>query len=238
MKLLLVDAATTACSAAVTMDGSVRALALLNRPEPSSSRLFECIDQALSGAGMGLAELDGFGVSVGPGAFTGLRVGLAIVKGLSLATGKPVVPYSSLALLAANLPWAAMPVCPLYDARKGEVYAGVYCCQGIPEPLRPDCVASPEAIPGGLEGDILFVGDGAIRYRQLLTEHLGRRAHFAPPAANIPSAAAASALVSNAFATGKGLGAAELAPVYLRQSEAEIARRARDAASSILPRES
>lgn len=224
MKLLIIDTATTTCSVAITDGPQILAESLVNLPGPSSSRLSDCIAQAISLAGCPLMELDGFGVTIGPGAFTGLRVGLATVKGLAMATGKPIAAISSLALLAANISGSALTVCPLFDARKGEVYAGLYQCLTEPVPLQPDCVISPSALVTTLTGEMLFIGDGAARYRSFIEDHLGTRAHFAPVRANSPRAAAAATLVAEILSTGSGAAPAALNPVYLRLSEAEVSR--------------
>ncbi len=224
MKLLIIDTSTTTCSVAVTDGPQILAESLVNLPGPSSSRLSDCIAQAISLAGCQIADLDGFGLSIGPGAFTGLRVGLATVKGLAMATGKPIAGISSLALLAANITGSALPVCPLFDARKGEVYAGLYRCLSEPVALQPDCVISPSALVPTLTGEILFVGDGAARYRSLIQDQLGTRAHFAPVRANSPRAAAAAALVADLLSQDSGVAPADLKPVYLRLSEAEVSR--------------
>jgi tRNA threonylcarbamoyladenosine biosynthesis protein TsaB len=224
MKLLIIDTSTTTCSVAVTDGPQILAESLVNLPGPSSSRLSDCIAQVVSLAGCQLTDLDGFGVTIGPGAFTGLRVGLATVKGLAMATGKPIAGISSLALLAANITGSALPVCPLFDARKGEVYAGLYQCLTEPVSLQPDCVISPSALVSTLTGEILFIGDGAVRYRSLIQEQLGARAHFAPARANAPRAATAATLVTDILSTNSGVTPAALKPVYLRLSEAEVSR--------------
>ena len=224
MKLLTVDSSSSVCSVALSLDDQPIAEQVLNLAGPQSSRLSDLIDRVLQSVQWQLDELDGFGVSLGPGAFTSLRVGLATVKGLALATGKPVTPFSSLALLAAQLPWTDLPVCPLFDARKGEVYAGLYRCVPTPVALQPDSVTSPEKFLATLTGPVLFLGDGAERYRPLIQDALGDRARFAPAWANIPRAAAAAAMTFANIAHGLGVTPAALVPTYLRKSEAEVAR--------------
>lgn len=224
MKLLFVDTATSVCSVAVADGSRILAESLINLATPSSSRLADCIGQAAALAGCCLADLDGFGVTIGPGAFTGLRVGISTVKGLALAMGKPVVTFSSLAVLAANSPSFALPVCPLFDARKDEVYAGLYRCAPLPLPLRPDCVMPPAAFIASLTGPTYFVGDGAVRYRAMIEELLGERASFAPDWANLPRAAAVATLATRVLEQGGGISPANVLPVYLRLSEAEVAR--------------
>ena len=108
-----------------------------------ASRLLCSVDAVLGDAGFALADLDGIGVALGPGSFTGLRIGVATVKGLALAAGKPVAGFSSLAMLAMNLPWAAYPVCPMFDAKKKEVYTALYDCRDLPVQIIADCVVPP-----------------------------------------------------------------------------------------------
>lgn len=227
MKLLTIDTSTNACSVALTRDGELIAEYLLKQDKTMSGRLLECVDVVLHGAGLTVAELDGFGVSLGPGSFTGLRIGVATVKGLALATGKPVAGFSSLAMLAMNLPWASFPVCPMLDARKGEVYTALYECRGLPEILLADCVLSPALFLDRISCTTIFVGEGAIRYRELIEARLGERALFAPSSVNPPRAASGALLAEDAFRRGDLASLATLSPVYIRPSEAELAKQKR-----------
>src|SRR6266545_3048306 len=111
MNLLTIDTSTTTCSVALSIGEQIVSLSLVNQGKALSSRLLDSVEFVLGGAGVAPEDLDGFGVAIGPGAFTGLRVGIATVKGLALAAGKPVAGFSSLAMLAMNLPRAAHPVC-------------------------------------------------------------------------------------------------------------------------------
>lgn len=118
MKLLTIDTSTSTCGVSLTIGERVVSEYLLNSEKTPASRLLRLIDMALSEAGLGITELDGIGVALGPGSFTGLRIGVATVKGLALAAKKPVAGFSSLAMLAMNIPWAAHQVCPMFDAKK------------------------------------------------------------------------------------------------------------------------
>jgi tRNA threonylcarbamoyladenosine biosynthesis protein TsaB len=224
MKLLTIDTSTTTCSVALSINGNLAAEYLSTQGRTLSARLLDCVDLLLKDAGVVVGDLDGFGVAVGPGSFTGLRVGVATVKGLALAAGKPAAGFSSLAMLAMNLPWALLPVCPMFDARKKEVYAGLYECRDLPRPLMSECVVSPEAMLEKVDGPCIFVGEGAIRYRELITDRLGEKALFAPPSAHLPRAAAGALLTADSFARGTAVHPAHLLPVYIRPSEAELAR--------------
>jgi tRNA threonylcarbamoyladenosine biosynthesis protein TsaB len=224
MNLLTIDTSTSTCSVALTSGDRLLAELVLSSDRPLSSHILEGVDMVMRGGGLTLADLDGIGVALGPGAFTGLRVGVATAKGLALAIGKPVAGFSSLAMLAMNLPWAAHQVCPMFDARKKEVYAGLYLTRDLPDSLHVDCVAPPEQFVQQLSGPTIFVGDGALRYRELIVETLGDDAVFAPSFAHQPRASVGAILVRWKFSGGESTPLPSLNPVYIRPSEAELAK--------------
>lgn len=226
LKLLTIQTATPAGSVALTDGSRLLGELFLDVRRPHGEWLLDAIDRLLAAAGMTVADLDGFGVTVGPGSFTGLRVGLATVKGLALATGKPLAGVSTLQTLAMQAPHAALPVCALLDARKQEVYAGIFTWQdGLPRLTGPERVIPPERLLGELTGPILFVGDGASVYRTLIARQLGAQAHFLPAAYDPPRAAHAALLAADVFAAGEARPAAQVNPVYIRPSEAELNQR-------------
>jgi len=143
LKLLTIDTSTSTCSVSLTIGEKVISEHLLSLEKTLASRLLRSVDAALGEAGLGISDLDGIGVALGPGSFTGLRVGIATVKGLALAAKKPVAGFSSLAMLAMNIPWAAHQVCPMFDAKKKEIYTALYSCRELPVPVIADCVVSP-----------------------------------------------------------------------------------------------
>jgi tRNA threonylcarbamoyladenosine biosynthesis protein TsaB len=224
LKLLTIDTSTSTCSVSLTIGERVVSECLLNLEKTPASRLLRLVDTALGEAGLGVTELDGIGVALGPGSFTGLRVGVATVKGLALAAGKPVVGFSSLAMLAMNLPWAAYPVCPMFDAKKKEIYTAVYTCREFPAPLIADCVVSPGDFLESLNGVTIFVGEGALAYRELIIARLGDKALFAPSSAQQPRASQGAVLARLAFASGEITPISALIPRYIRASEAEMAK--------------
>jgi len=223
LRLITVQTATPAGSVALTVGTRLLGELFLDSRQPAGSWLVGAIDQLLESAGLTPQELDGFGVTIGPGSFTGLRVGLATAKGLALATGKPLAGVSTLETLALQAPLVAMPVCALLDARKQEVYAGCFQWQdGWPRLLEDERVLPPERLLAGLHDEMLFVGDGAEAYRTLIVRQLGTRAHFLPSVYAPPRAAHAALLALRQFDAGQGLSAAEVNPRYLRPSEAEL----------------
>jgi len=228
MKLLTIDTSTSACSAAITDGERLVGEYLLAGGPALSSRLFDCIDSLLAECRLSLGDMDGFGVALGPGAFTGLRVGLGAVKGMALATGKPIAGFSSLAMLALNVPMADRLVCPLFDARKDEVYAGFYRFGESLRASAPDAVLSPADLPARITEPALFLGDGAVRYRDQIAASLGRLAVFAPSYAHTPRAAHGATLALAMLHRGERISAASLLPAYIRASEAEMARQRRE----------
>ncbi len=182
------------------------------------------IARLLATSAVDLAQVDLLAVVHGPGSFTGLRVGMATAKGLAIATGRPLIGVSSLQTLAMNALGSDLPVCALLDARKKEVYAGMFRMrQGLPVALGEEQVAAPEPYLRNLSGPMLFVGEGALVYRELIRERFGSAAHFASGPFNLPRACCAAVLAQSQCDHAPGVGPEALRPVYIRPSEAEIA---------------
>jgi tRNA threonylcarbamoyladenosine biosynthesis protein TsaB len=176
-----------------------------------------------------VGEIDLFACALGPGSFTGVRAGVATIQGLALATGRPCVGFSTLALVAMNFPMASLLLCPLLDARKNEVYAALYDGSSLlPTPVIADCVMKPEAfldkLPALTDKPVIFAGDGAVRYHEVISGCLGGQALFASPFLNVGHAANGALLALHAHRSGQDLEPGRLLPVYLRPSEAEYAK--------------
>ena len=161
MRLLVIDTALGACTAAVFEDGRPLAVRFEPMTKGHQERLGGLVRDAMAEASGGFDSLDRIGVTVGPGSFTGLRVGLAFAQGLGAALDRPVVGVSALDALAASLDEVAGPVAALIDARRGQVYARMFS-DGIP--LGPDEAFSLEdaaARIAQLGPDVRLVGNGA-----------------------------------------------------------------------------
>ena len=228
MKILTIDTSSNCSSVALSDGASLLGECILGEDRCNSGRLPDSICKLLASAGLTPDGLDAFGVSLGPGSFTGVRVGIATVKGLALATRKPVVGFSSLAMLAMNLPFSSPQVAPMFDARKSEVYAGLYRCGLLPEQITPDAVLAPDRFLAAIDRPTLFIGDGAVRYRDLIRATLGDLALFAPWHVNLPRASAGAVIALDGALGGNFTPLAQLNPVYLRASEAELAKRRRE----------
>jgi tRNA threonylcarbamoyladenosine biosynthesis protein TsaB len=227
MKLLFVDTCSTMAAVALSDGTKIIAETNLVLDRRMSARLLSLIQGLLDEAGWTVAGLDGIGVAHGPGSFTGVRIGMATVKGMALAAGLPVAGVSSLALLAANLPHACHQVCAVMDARKKEVYAGMFRCRSLPVAISPEAVLSPERLLDGITEPTIFTGDGATAYRELITARCGELALFAPSSSNYPRGACGVVLSHDLFLRGEGMTPEQLESVYIRASEAETAKAAR-----------
>ncbi|MDY6954688.1 MAG: tRNA (adenosine(37)-N6)-threonylcarbamoyltransferase complex dimerization subunit type 1 TsaB [Thermodesulfobacteriota bacterium] len=224
MKILAIDTSTRAGSVALLEDETAVAELQVSSSETHAKRLMTVIDGTLDLAGLGLEALDAFAVTRGPGSFTGLRIGISAVKGFAFATGKPVAGVSTLDALAHPFSWFPGLICPLLDARKGEVYAALYRggARGSLEKVVSDCAVRPKDWLEGLEGACLFVGDGAVAYGAMIEEVVGRRATFAPFYLQAPRASVVGALGLEQIKRGETCDASALVPLYIRKSDAEI----------------
>jgi len=225
VKILHLDTATNVFSIAISAGECVIAEFCGDAGPATSAKIPGHIHSLLRDAGLDITALDAFAVTVGPGSFTGVRVGIALVKGMAYATGKPVIPLSSLELLALNAKASSLPVCTLFDARRSEVYSALYRFDGTMQLLRPEMAISPARLLDELEGEILFIGDGALRYHDLIVERLGSKAHFAAAKLHDPKASAGASFALSRLAAGQTVTPIELVPCYLRLSEAEINKR-------------
>lgn len=185
-----------------------------------SERLMPAVDRLLGDAGWAPASLEGLAVAIGPGSFTGLRIGLSAAKGLAWALGLSVAAVPTLDAMAASLPFAGLPVCPVLAARRNEVYCSLYRWDGAGMRREWDYLAvAPEALAERLTEPTIVLGE-------LAQAVVSRHVRVVPPHRRLPSAAAVGVLGLARFAAGDVVSAAELSPFYLRPPEAELKRRA------------
>jgi tRNA threonylcarbamoyladenosine biosynthesis protein TsaB len=224
MYILGIETATKTGGVAIVSEAGVLAEYTLNIEVTHSERLMSTVDRVLKDTGFTLANVDGFGVSIGPGSFTGLRIGLATIKGLAFATGKPVAAVPTLKALAWNIPFSRYPVCPLLDARKSEVYAALFRHDGSDyDQEMPETVISLAEMAGTMNRDILFTGEGARLFAGEIEKIFGDRAHFASLSSTAPSAASVAEIALMMLKAGQQTMPDALVPMYIRRPEAEVA---------------
>jgi tRNA threonylcarbamoyladenosine biosynthesis protein TsaB len=231
MILLALDTTTRAGSAAVLRNDVVLAERTGDAALTHGERLPRELMTVLDEAGIRIADVELFAVAAGPGSFTGLRVGIAAIQGLAMANGCRVVPVSTLDALARAAVNAERPVAVWMDAQRGEVFAALYAPDGR-DLLAPAQSAAPEAVieQWGETVDLrtaVFVGDGAVRYRDRIAglEGGGRgepRVISPPPLAGLIGQIAAGA-------PDRAVLPHAIVPIYVRKSDAELARARRDA---------
>ena len=228
MKILGLDSSGLVASVAVVEDDGTNSNLLaeytVNYKKTHSQTLLPMLDEIANMIELDLNAIDAIAVAGGPGSFTGLRIGSATAKGLGLALGKLLVHIPTVDALAYNLYGTDKIICPLMDARRNQVYTGIYEFQGDKlVVLEPQMAVGIEVIAEKLcklEKDVIFLGDGVPVFRQVLTVSFS----FAPAHVNKQRAAAGAMLAVSYVRAGKTETAAEHRPDYLRLSQAERER--------------
>jgi len=231
MKLLALDSSGLVASVAVAEDDTLVAEFTVNHKKTHSQTLVPMLDAVKNLAALDLETVDAIAIAAGPGSFTGLRIGSATAKGLGLAWEKPIVPVPTVDGLAYNLYGTADVVCPLMDARRGQVYTGLYefLYEGGAyrmHTLRAQCALALEEIAAAvneLGRRVIFLGDGVPVFRGKIAECVTVPFVFAESFQNRQRASAVAALGMQYYREGKYEKAEEHAPVYLRPSQAEQA---------------
>jgi tRNA threonylcarbamoyladenosine biosynthesis protein TsaB len=230
MYILGIETSTRTGSIAIVTEQAVVAQYSLNIEITHSERLMETVDRVLRDTGLGITDMDGFAVAIGPGSFTGLRIGLAAAKGLAFAREKPLAAVPTLRALAENIPFAAYPVCPLLTSRKNEVYAALYRNDtGSSVQITAETVVPVSGIRSLITEKTVFVGEGALQHHENIASLLGDWALFAQPSSCLPSAAKVAELGLAMIRSGVQADPDAVTPLYISRPEAEIAWEKRNA---------
>ncbi|HMK61655.1 MAG TPA: tRNA (adenosine(37)-N6)-threonylcarbamoyltransferase complex dimerization subunit type 1 TsaB [Dissulfurispiraceae bacterium] len=223
MKILAIETATMLGGLAIMDGDTLLAESRINVRATHSERLMKELDHMLSVTGLDLREIDVFGVSAGPGSFTGLRVGFSTIKGLVYSTGKKLVTVPTLEALAWNVPFAKYSVCPLLDARRKEVYGALFKWMGcnFARLITEQAIKISDLLTK-IEEPTIFLGEGALLNKDMIINTLNDKAHFGDPQQMMPSPANVAALCMKKAIAGDFADAMTAVPAYLRRSEAEI----------------
>ena len=234
MRILGIESSSLVASVAIVEDETTMAEYTVNFKKTHSQTLLPMIDEMVKLLEIDLSTVDAIAVSGGPGSFTGLRIGSATAKGLGLALHKPLIHVPTLDATAYNLYGTEALICPIMDARRNQVYTGIYRFGESFEIVhRQDAMDIDElmGILNSMGEPVIFLGDGVPVFRSRIEETLTVKALFAPAHVNRQRASAVAALGAVYFKEGKTETAMEHKPDYLRKSQAEREREEREGKS-------
>ncbi len=183
MKILAIDTSGPVAGCAVMAEGRLLHSVFMNQGLTHSETIMPAVDAALQASGLSCADVDVFAAVVGPGSYTGVRIGVCAAKGLAHGAGKKCASVHALEALAMNFPFFEGTVCCILDARRDQVYAAAFDMSGgRPRRVLEDAACSLGDFLSRLpEGRLVFAGDGVARFGQAVQETLGGRALLAPP---------------------------------------------------------
>ena len=223
MKVLAIDTSANTASAAVMEDDLLLGEYILNHKKTHSQKIMPMIDALLTDLELTPQDIDIYAAAVGPGSFTGLRIGVATVKALAHAAKKPTVSVGTLEALAYNVPLTEHMIVPVIDARRENVYAAKYAWDGtLKEISAPkgitieECIADCDDLPPAI-----FLGDGAAAHRGYIQNKLGARALFPHGAAMNLRASSVAAAAMDKAKRGDTQTYIEMNPRYIKKSQAE-----------------
>ena len=237
MKILAFDGTAKAASVALLEDGKILASYTVDNGLTQSELLLPMAESVLKSLKLEFSDVDVFATSVGPGSFTGVRIGVSLIKGLAFGRKAPCVAVSTLEALAENLVPLSGILVPCMDARRNQVYTGIYefvrCAvdgkEGTYslETIEEQCAVDIHDIAvklNALGREVCLLGDGVPVFKEILAELLTVPHSFAPAHMNRQSAASLAALAQVYYKQGRIESAAEHQPIYLRLSQAERER--------------
>ncbi len=225
--LLSMDTATSCSSVALTRGsmahGCVEACVSLAAKITHSRRLISTIDWLLKESQTNWEQVDAIGVGLGPGSFTGLRIGLSTAKGLAKATGKPLVGVGTLDSLGFGCR-SSMQICVVLDARKKEVYSAFYGSEidGVPIRISDVEALSPQKLAERIDQPTLMIGEGIRVYGEFWQQRLGELVRFGSADMIFPSASVLGFLACEKLLAGDLVEAEHVVPQYVRSSDAEL----------------
>lgn len=232
MRILALDSSGLVATVAILEDEQTIAEYTVNYKKTHSQTLLPMLDEVVKMTEFELSTVDAIAVAGGPGSFTGLRIGSATAKGLGLALNKPLIHVPTVDGMAYQMFGNGGLICPIMDARRNQVYTGIYRFQNDFEIVEEQMAISVQELIEKLNAygeKVTFLGDGVPVYKAQLEEGLQIEVAYAPAHMNRQSAAAVGALGMKYFAEGKVESAREHQPDYLRLSQAERERAEKNA---------
>ncbi|WP_123053319.1 tRNA (adenosine(37)-N6)-threonylcarbamoyltransferase complex dimerization subunit type 1 TsaB [Clostridium sp. JN-1] len=224
MKILSLDSATESATCAIMSEDKLLGEITFNYKKQHSVILMPMIDTLLKNLNLGIDSIDGFVVSKGPGSFTGLRIGISTIKGLSHGTGKPFISVSSLDALAYNMAYTDGIICPIMDALRGNVYTALYTFSNNNlKKLSDYMLISVEnliSLVNKHKTQVCFIGDGIYKYKDILLQNIPK-AIFSPNHLNVVKASSLGEIGLKLLKSGLSDDLYNFCPLYIRKSQAE-----------------
>jgi tRNA threonylcarbamoyladenosine biosynthesis protein TsaB len=222
MLTLAFDASSKTASVSLLRDKVVLYDTIINKGLNHSEVLLPAIDEACLLTGIKLPEIDLFACTLGPGSFTGLRIGVSTLKGLMMATGKPAAGVSTLTALALNVDQKEKIIGSMMDAGRGQVYLAYYQYdqEGILNQLEAERALDPQSIVDHYKDEVIYVGDGAIKYADLISALSTKKNKIASAEQQFICASAVGMLAIEKYRRNDLLDLPKCVPVYLRSADA------------------
>lgn len=225
MKVLAIDTSSVVASVAVADEEKLISEYIINHKKTHSQKLMPMIKETLESCEVDITDIDLFVVSIGPGSFTGLRIGVATAKGLAHSVNKPIIGVNTLDLLAYGIPYFEGIICPIIDARNNQVYTSQFKWDiSGPQLLNSYQAEDIENIIENLMEQnqrVIFVGDGVAVHKDTISKKIKNLALFAPNFSAVQRASVLAELAIKKYKEGYTDSYLTLAPFYLRKSQAE-----------------
>lgn len=225
MKVLAIDTSTVIAAVALMDDEKLLGEYSINNKKTHSQKLMVMINEIMGNLDLKPSDIDVFAASIGPGSFTGLRIGVTTVKAMAYATNKPVVGVPTLDALAYNIVTSNFIICPILDARNNQVFTALYESNGRKLDRITDYMGIPVSelmqIIRQKERQVIFTGDAVDLHREYFRSELGDNCEFAPLGTRLQRGASVAELAIMMAKEGKLTDSFELTPFYLRKSQAE-----------------
>lgn len=226
MNIIAIDSSGLVATVAVATEDTIIAEYTVNHKKTHSQTLLPMLDEVTKMIGLELDTVDAIAVAAGPGSFTGLRIGSATAKGLGLALKKPIIEVPTVDALAMNMWGTTDVICPIMDARRSQVYTGIYefDASGELNVLREKFAEDIDIVVSMINDigrSVTFLGDGVPVYRDKIENAIKVPCRFAPPHMNRQRAGALAVLACRYYKDGRTVSAADHKPDYLRVSQAE-----------------
>lgn len=223
MKLIAIDTSTEYLSLGVSEDKKILFAETFLLERRHSTDLLPILDKTLKRLKLSIEEFDGFIVGLGPGSFTGLRVGISMVKAMALALDKPIVGVPTLDCLAASVKENGLPIAPLVDAKRQQVYAALYEKRNsLLQKKMKEKVIPPDLFLKTLKGKTLFIGGGARLYKETIQKAMGKNALFGKSAYDVPDPETLVRLGGGRFEKREFVDLRSLVPLYIYPKDCMI----------------